>query len=375
MASSLEQVEENRELWFDGRPVPLENKDIWSFVFNSNIHTFVVTLEQRLNGQFPLKSLLVTEVQESNDLAKLEGTEIVLSSNEQLLMDAKQKGFTTCFALFIQGSQDDLEVFSATALNFDYAIVDFDLPTNIPLELIIARLQDSSTRLLKKESTFDQLEVAFGVLEHGSDGVLLETTDIQVLHQASQYLDQQKKWQIQLQPFVVDEIRHIGMGMRVCVDTTGIMTADEGMLVGSTSFGGILVCSETHYLPYMNLRPFRVNAGALHSYVWMPGDKAEYLSDLTAGSKVLCVNKNGSARELTVGRIKMEMRPLLLIQGYIEGEKINVIVQDDWHIRLMNIKGEAQNSITIKRGDELLGYRCEPGRHVGLKVNEQILEK
>ena len=60
------------------------------------------------------------------------------------------------------------------------------------------------------------------------------------------------------------------MGDRGCIDTTSIMTKDEGMIVGSTSAGGILVCSETHYLPYMELRPFRVNAGGVHSYVLSP---------------------------------------------------------------------------------------------------------
>jgi 3-dehydroquinate synthase II/3-amino-4-hydroxybenzoic acid synthase len=164
------------------------------------------------------------------------------------------------------------------------------------------------------------------------------------------------------------------MGVRGCIDTTGLMTKDEGMLVGSTSNGGILVCSETHYLPYMNLRPFRVNAGAVHSYVWMPNDTAEYISDLQAGSKVLCVNTKGETRELTVGRMKLEVRPLLLIKGIAAGQPLSVFVQDDWHIRIMGADGKPKNANKIKPGDELLAYLCEPGRHVGVKVKETIQE-
>lgn len=62
-------------------------------------------------------------------------------------------------------------------------------------------------------------------------------------------------------------VRHTGLGHRVCVDTTSVMSTEEGMIVGSTGWGGIFVCSETHYLPHMNLREFRVNAGAVHSYI------------------------------------------------------------------------------------------------------------
>jgi 3-dehydroquinate synthase II/3-amino-4-hydroxybenzoic acid synthase len=85
------------------------------------------------------------------------------------------------------------------------------------------------------------------------------------------------------------------------------------MLIGSKSNGGILVSSETHYLPYMELRPFRVNAGAIHSYVWGPDNMSPYLSELKAGSKLLCVDTGGNAREVAVGRAKIETRPLLMI--------------------------------------------------------------
>jgi 3-amino-4-hydroxybenzoic acid synthase len=173
---------------------------------------------------------------------------------------------------------------------------------------------------------------------------------------------------------VVTEVVHAGMGVRACIDTTGLMGQEEGMIIGSTSGGGIFVCSETHYLPYMNLRPFRVNAGAVHSYVWQPDDAAEYLSDLKAGSKVLCVNTNGETRELTVGRVKTEVRPMLLIKGKVEDRELNVFVQDDWHIRIMDAEGNPRNASTIQPGDELLAYTCEPGRHVGVKVTETIVE-
>lgn len=54
---------------------------------------------------------------------------------------------------------------------------------------------------------------------------------------------------------------------------------------------------------------------------------------------------------------------------------MNVVVQDDWHIRIMSADGKPRNASTIKPGDELLSYICEPGRHVGVKVSETIIER
>ncbi|MHB8918655.1 MAG: 3-dehydroquinate synthase II, partial [Desulfocucumaceae bacterium] len=101
----------------------------------------------------------------------------------------------------------------------------------------------------------------------------------------------------------------------------------------------------------------------------------EYITDLAAGSRVLCLNVRGEARELTVGRVKIEVRPLLMIRGEAAGRELNVIVQDVWHIRIMGADGQPQNASSIRPGDRLLAYVCDPGRHVGIKVDETILEK
>ena len=85
------------------------------------------------------------------------------------------------------------------------------------------------------------------------------------------------------------------------------MTAEEGMIIGSTGWGGIFVCSETHYLPHMNLREFRCNAGGVHSYVWGPSNIAVYLSELRAGSRVLAVDTQGRTRVVTVGLISVRI--------------------------------------------------------------------
>jgi len=363
-----------KEIWFDGRPIPLERSDIWGLVNNSPIEKVVVSAEQRRNAHFPHKTHLITAVREAEELAGLAAGETVLSDRREVLEEAKGQGYRTCVHLTVN-TREALEQSWQEAVKYDFAAVDFDLPTNIPLELIIARLQDSNTVLLRQVTTAADMEVAFGVLEKGSDGVLFSGMDINEIIQLTNYLRKDNACHLELCPLVVTEVRHTGMGSRACIDTTDLMSREEGMIVGSTSGGGILVCSETHFLPYMNLRPFRVNAGAVHSYVWAPDNATEYITDLAAGSKVLCVNTKGEARELTVGRVKTEVRPLLLIKGEAAGKELNVVVQDDWHIRIMGADGQPLNASAIRPGDSLLAYVCEPGRHVGIKVDETIIEK
>ncbi|MGE5550071.1 MAG: 3-dehydroquinate synthase II [Bacteroidota bacterium] len=363
-----------RELWFDGRRIPLERQDLWGLVNNSPLEKVVVSVEQRRDGHFPLKMVPIMEIRRPEDLAAAGPGEIVISERQDLLTAAKQHGLKTC-ASFTVDSLAALEESWQDAAKYDYALVDFDLPTNIPLELIIARLQERRTVILRRVTTAAEMEVAFGVLEEGSDGVLFAGADPAELQKLGDILRRAETQPLALTRMTVSETCHAGMGMRACLDTTSLMTREEGMLVGSTSGGGIFVCAETHYLPYMNLRPFRVNAGAVHSYVWAPDGGTQYLTDLAAGSKVLCVNTNGEVRALTIGRVKIEARPLLLIKGEAAGRELNVIVQDDWHIRLMGGDGGPRNATTIRPGDEFLAHVCDPGRHVGIKVKETIIEK
>lgn len=43
-------------------------------------------------------------------------------------------------------------------------------------------------------------------------------------------------------------------------------------------------------------RPFRINAGGVHAYAVMPGDKTCYVGELRSGDEVLIVDKDGARR-------------------------------------------------------------------------------
>ncbi|GHD19698.1 3-dehydroquinate synthase II [Streptomyces violarus] len=256
-----------------------------------------------------------------------------------------------------------------------WSLLLFRDPTKIPLEIVIAAAARSTGSLITVAGDVEEAEIIFGVLEHGSDGVMMapaavgETAKLKAAAQADTP-------QLELVRLKVTATAHVGMGERACVDTCTYFREDEGILVGSHSKGMILCVSETHPLPYMPTRPFRVNAGAIHSYTLSKDERTNYLSELQSGSKVMAVDVKGNTRLVTVGRVKIESRPLISIDAVApDGRTVNLILQDDWHVRVLGPDGVVLNSTELKPGDTVLGYLPSEDRHVGYPIDEFCLEK
>ena len=56
------------------------------------------------------------------------------------------------------------------------------------------------------------------------------------------------------------------------------------------------------------------------------------------------------------------------------GSRANIILQDDWHVRIYSDQGLPLNVTEIRPGARVLGHQTEPGRHVGIRVDEHIVE-
>jgi 3-amino-4-hydroxybenzoic acid synthase len=296
----------------------------------------------------------------------------------EVLRELGAEGIRTCYTCYVDDRESLLRSISE-GMHFDSLWILFRDPTNIPLELVIASLQSTSTILMKEiksPTDADDAVVSYGVMEYGAEGVIFSPRDHQVLTSFLDRMSEADNPTLPIQVGTVVETRPVGMGYRACIDTSTLFQPDEGMLVGSTSQGGLLCCPEVFFLPYMELRPFRVNAGAVHSYVFGNDDRTDYMSELKAGSPVMIVNSKGKVRRASVGRIKIEQRPLRLIEvQFAGGERINIVMQDDWHVRVFSDTAKPLNISELKPGDKVLGYATEPGRHVGIKINESIIEK
>jgi 3-amino-4-hydroxybenzoic acid synthase len=256
-----------------------------------------------------------------------------------------------------------------------WSVLLFRDPTKIPLEIVIAAAESASGSMITVVEDVEEAEIVFGVLEHGSDGVMMapkKVGDATDLRAAAA----ERTQDLNLVELEVKKITHVGMGERACVDTCTYFREDEGILVGSHSKGMILCVSETHPLPYMPTRPFRVNAGAIHSYTLSAKGRTNYLSELKSGSKVMAVDVKGQTRLVTVGRVKIESRPLLQIDAEApDGTTVNLILQDDWHVRVLGPGAAVLNSTHLKPGDKLLGYLPTEDRHVGYPISEFCREQ
>jgi 3-dehydroquinate synthase II/3-amino-4-hydroxybenzoic acid synthase len=301
----------------------------------------------------------------------------IASADEGVLQLARSAGLPTCLRATICGSPD-LDWAIATGRHCDYIVLRFLDPTNIPLELVLAEYQSSRTAVLKEVRDPEALEdilASLGTMEVGADGLVLTPSTIDGMARVLPIIRRASSPSVNLEPARITASRAVGMGHRACVDLVTLFSPTEGLLVGSTSQGGVLCCAEVFHLPYMERRPFRINAGGVHSYVFGPNGRTQYLSELRAGLQCLVVDMGGETRTAPLGRVKIEIRPLRQLSCVFEGgEQLGLILQDDWHVRVFGSDGSPRNITELRPGDEVMAHRAPMGRHVGIHVSEFIQE-
>lgn len=242
--------------------------------------------------------------------------------------------------------------------------------TIIPLENLLAR----TGNIFVEVETLDEARTALGILEKGVDGLVIQNPDPLKVREIIEEIKTEQET-MDLTELEITGIRPAGMGDRVCVDTCTMMKEGEGLLVGNSSKGLFLIHSESIENPYVAPRPFRVNAGPVHAYVMVPGGKTRYLSELKAGDPVMGIDFKGQSAPLLVGRVKIERRPLLLLEATGPRGEVGVIVQNAETIRMVGPAGEAVSVVRLRPGDRILGYVEEAGRHFGHKIKESITER
>jgi 3-dehydroquinate synthase II len=257
----------------------------------------------------------------------------------------------------------------------DYLILLGKDWTVIPLENIIAELQKDEVKIIAAVKDYDEAKLALETLEYGTDGVLLLPEDMAEIKKVAKFIEKIESESYVLVPATITRVEPVGSGDRVCVDTCSMMEVGEGMLIGSYSKGLFLVHSESLESEYVASRPFRVNAGPVHAYVMTPGNKTRYLSEIETGDEVLTVDKAGNTKTTVVGRVKIEKRPLMLVEAEYEGFKIKTLMQNAETIRLVNDDGNPVSVAELKVDDKVMVYLDKSARHFGMAIDESIIEK
>jgi 3-dehydroquinate synthase II len=244
-------------------------------------------------------------------------------------------------------------------------------------------MHSNETDLIASVEDVKEAELMLKTLEIGVDGIVMAPKDANDIVDLKNLV--QTGFNIEITKAKILSILSIPESERVCVDTTSLLHPGEGRLIGSTAMGFALVHAEVFETQFVASRPFRVNAGDVSAYILVPNDDPEkvyrtnYLSELKGGDKVLAVNTKGEARVVSVGRVKIETRPMLRFElEVLKGEKkipLSCICQNAETIRLVGVNGKAKSVVDLKVGDEILVHIGPGATHFGTAIKETIIEK
>lgn len=282
------------------------------------------------------------------------------------LREGKEIGIIT-----ITSKEDEKKAIELSR-KFEYLIVT--CKEVIPLENLLAQ---SSGKIIARVKNAQEANIALNVLERGVDGILISPEDVSEIRKTKEILEKANLVKIDLVEAKITQIRNVSnVGDRVCVDTIALMQEGEGMLVGNNSNGFFLVQAECIANPFIEPRPFRVNAGAVHLYTLSSEGKTRYLAELSNNDEVLIVNTEGVGKVTSVGRTKTERRPLIFVEAVSQDQKIRVFLQNAETINLIGKDRKPISIAQLKEGDVVLVHiGKKAGRHLGTAIEETIIEK
>jgi len=272
-------------------------------------------------------------------------------------------------------SNKDIEnILDSAKKGLDFVVIEVKDWKIIPLENIIAKLHKIHTKIFTIARNPKEARKMFSILDIGVDGVIFNTGSINEVREALVYLGSKS---FELSSAKIIDIQEVGDGERVCIDTASMLNRGEGMLIGNRSNFLFLVHNESVGSSFTSPRPFRVNAGAVHCYTLSPDGTTKYLSELETGVEVLVFDSKGKARRVTIGRCKIEKRPMLMIKAKVGEEVGGIIAQDAETIRFVKSNGHLVSVTHLKKGDSILVHsKAATGRHFGMEVSDEyILEK
>ena len=107
----------------------------------------------------------------------------------------------------------------------------------------------------------------------------------------------------------------------------------------------------------------------------MANGSTKYLSELSSGDQVAVYSGDGLAKIATIGRLKIERRPLLKVTMSSENFTGIVILQQAETVRLVTSSGTAISVTDINPGDEITVLNENGMRHIGISVQGEVTEK
>jgi len=268
----------------------------------------------------------------------------------------------------------------------NWLLLEFEDWSMIPIENIIAACTGSPTKIAALIRTPAEAQGAAFALEIGVDALVIKPEQ-QMIDSATiaksqrgeivePINDVEDNEIIELQPLLITNIESGGISDRYCIDLTSLLEIGEGMLIGSSSSCMVLIHGETLDSEYVPSRPFRVNAGPPHAYIVMADRTTKYLSELKAGDEVLIVSDSQNCKSATIGRLKIERRPMLLFSFKNTNDKESqVFTQQAETVRLVTSQRKLIAVTDLTIGEQILGWSSRDARHIGVAVPSEVVER
>lgn len=177
-----------------------------------------------------------------------------------------------------------------------------------------------SDRIYAEAGTPDEARLAAGILQRQVRGIV-------VLPEAAMELKTivaECKLSLEHEDLVAATITRIvpaGLGNRVCCDTISLLHTGQGMLVGNSAAFTFLVHAETEHNDYVASAPSGSMRAPSMPTSGFPMTRTCYLGELKAGDPVLVVDSEGKTLLTTIGRVKVEVRPMLLVEAVLHTDE------------------------------------------------------
>ena len=108
----------------------------------------------------------------------------------------------------------------------------------------------------------------------------------------------------------------------------------------------------------------------------MADKTTKYLSELVSGDKILVVSHQGITRTCTIGRLKIETRPFILLRYSDEKHnEAHVLIQQAETVRVLDKNGAACSVTELSEGDVIIAYNTNETRHIGVSVSASSEER
>ncbi|MBI88044.1 MAG: hypothetical protein CMB67_03330 [Euryarchaeota archaeon] len=251
--------------------------------------------------------------------------------------------------------------------------------TMVPLENLVAASRESGTKIAVSIDKEVELGGAAFALGEGVDAVLVPRNLVieasRIFKEKLKIPKKHNESKITVREAEVLSIEAVGMGERVCIDLTRRLEDGQGMAIGSMSGMLCMIHGETIPSEFVPTRPFRVNAGAIHSYALISDRKTKYLSELNSGDEVAIVSDKGVADIATIGRLKIENRPLVMVRFSTQNSLGQIVLQQAETVRIITTGGKIESITNIEPGMMISLIYSNIGRHIGMPIRGGVTEK